>query len=100
MQNFLPQIYMVIHQIPKGKVSTYGDIAKMAGYPGYARQVGKALSNLPKDTTLPWFRVINSAGKISQTGESYIRQKQQLQQDGIEVSDSGRIKMSIYKWQP
>ena len=50
MDSFLTQIYTVILQIPKGKVATYGDIAKMAGYPGYARQVGKALSNLPESS--------------------------------------------------
>ncbi|TDA94893.1 MGMT family protein, partial [Halomonas marinisediminis] len=39
MDQFLPQIFAVIHQIPFGKVTSYGEVAKMAGYPGYARQV-------------------------------------------------------------
>jgi len=79
MDQFLAQIFAVIHQIPKGKVSTYGEIAKMAGYPGYARHVGKALGNLPEDSKLPWFRVVNSQGKISLKGRDLERQKKKLE---------------------
>ena len=99
MNQFLEQIFVVIHQIPQGKVSTYGDIAKMAGYPGYARHVGKALSNLPEDSTLPWFRVVNSVGKISLTGNSFSRQKDLLIKDGVIVNDAGRINLRKFKWQ-
>ncbi|MDV7103096.1 MGMT family protein [Vibrio sp. TH_r3] len=99
MNQFLAQIFVVIHQIPHGKVSTYGDIAKMAGYPGYARHVGKALANLPKDSTLPWFRVINSAGKISLTGENFNRQKIRLVKEGVVVSETGRVNLRKFKWQ-
>ncbi len=53
MDQFKAQIFAVIHQIPLGKVATYGQIAKMAGYPGYARHVGKALGNLPEGSALP-----------------------------------------------
>ncbi len=98
MDTFLQQIYLVIHQVPQGKVSTYGDIAKMAGYPGYARHVGKALANLPKGSTLPWFRIINSSGKISLKGDDFYRQKQHLTEDGVKVSDSGKISLKIYRW--
>jgi methylated-DNA-protein-cysteine methyltransferase-like protein len=99
MDQFLAQIFVVIHQIPSGKVSTYGDIAKMAGYPGYARHVGKALSNLPEGSTLPWFRVINSAGRISLKGDSFDRQIRHLREDGIEVSELGRVSLKKYRWQ-
>lgn len=53
MDQFKAQIFAVIHQIPFGKVATYGQIAKMAGYPGYARHVGKALGGLPEGSSLP-----------------------------------------------
>jgi methylated-DNA-protein-cysteine methyltransferase-like protein len=98
MDSFLTQIYTVILQIPKGKVATYGDIAKMAGYPGYARQVGKALSNLPESSKLPWFRVINSRGIISLTGADFTRQRAHLIEDGIHVSDHGKIALKTYRW--
>ncbi|KQA19520.1 DNA base-flipping protein [Vibrio metoecus] len=100
MDQFLQQIFVVIHQIPVGKVSTYGAVAKMAGYPGYARHVGKALSNLPDGSQLPWYRVINSLGKISLQGNDFIRQQQRLLAEGIEVSEAGKISLRKYQWQP
>ncbi|MDN3698007.1 MULTISPECIES: MGMT family protein [Vibrio] len=100
MDHFLPQVFAVIHQIPFGKVTTYGEVARFAGFPGYARHVGKALGNLPEGSKLPWFRVINSKGEISLKGEAFERQKSQLQAEGIEVSSIGKIKLRLYKWQP
>ncbi|HIF9317339.1 MGMT family protein [Photobacterium damselae] len=84
--------------MPKGKISTYGDIARFAGYPGYARQVGKLLANLPEGSTIPWHRVINSQGQISLKGENLERQKRHLEQEGIEVSVTGRIRLKNYRW--
>ncbi|KOO08463.1 MGMT family protein [Vibrio hepatarius] len=100
MDQFLAQIFAVIHQIPAGKVTTYGEIAKLAGYPGYARHVGKALSNLPQGTQLPWFRVINSQGRISLNGEDLVRQREEMIADGIEVTRDGKVSLRKYKWQP
>ena len=57
-------IYQVVSQIPHGRVASYGDVAKMAGLPGYARYVGYLLKSLPIDTLLPWHRVIKSDGAI------------------------------------
>ncbi|MFA0373030.1 MGMT family protein, partial [Vibrio sp. 10N.222.54.F6] len=48
----------------------------------------------------PWYRVINSKGEISLKGDSLDRQKKHLVEEGIEVSDAGKIKLRIYKWQP
>lgn len=89
----------VVGSIPEGRVSTYGQIAKVAGYPGYARQVGAALRNLPKDTNLPWFRVLNAQGKISlPKGPAYSKQKAMLQKEGVRfVAD--RVSLKEYGWQ-
>ncbi|ASG04040.1 MGMT family protein [Vibrio anguillarum] len=100
MNQFLAQIFAVIHQIPAGKVTTYGEIARLAGYPGYARHVGKALGNLPQNSRLPWFRVINSKGEISLKGEDLLRQRQKLIAEGVEVSEHGKIKLRLYQWRP
>ena len=100
MDQFLVQIFATINQIPYGKVSTYGDIAKFSGYPGYARHVGKALGNLPKDSKLPWFRVINSQGKISLKGPDFVRQSQALIAEGIAVSPEGKVALKQFRWQP
>ncbi len=54
--------------IPYGKVTTYGEVARLAGSPRAARQVGGVLRRLPEGSTLPRHRVINRHGRISQQG--------------------------------
>lgn len=100
MDQFKAQIFAVIHQIPFGKVATYGQIAKMAGYPGYARHVGKALGNLPQGSSLPWHRVINGKGEISLKGDSFLRQRSILMEEGVEFSVKGRVRLKEFGWQP
>ena len=65
MNPFYHRIYRVVRHIPKGRVATYGLVARLAGRPGAARTVGWALSALPDDTDVPWWRVLNAAGRIS-----------------------------------
>lgn len=72
----------------------------MAGYPGYARHVGKALGNLPEDSKLPWHRVVNSQGQISLKGADLQRQRKRLLDEDIECNVNGRINLRKYKWQP
>ncbi len=97
------KFYEVARQIPYGKVATYGQIAALAGYPGYARQVGYALYRLEKGTDVPWQRVINAKGEISY---SFIRmggdnlQRQMLEDEGIEFNKKDKISLKVYQWQP
>ena len=58
-------IWQVVASIPEGRVATYGQVAEMAGQPGRARWVGRLLSELPEATTLPWHRVVNARGNIT-----------------------------------
>ncbi|WP_299014924.1 MGMT family protein [uncultured Photobacterium sp.] len=98
MDDFASQIYTQVHQIPHGKVATYGDIANFSGFPGYARQVGRLMAMLPEGSKLPWHRVINAKGMISLTGHNLQRQRQRLIEEGVEVSDVGKIKLARYRW--
>lgn len=100
LENFESQVYFVLSQIPHGKIISYGEVATMAGFKGYARHVGRLLSNLPKDSQLPWHRVLNSQGQISRQGEHLQRQREKLLSEGIKVSESGRISRRIYLWRP
>ena len=59
------RIWQVVAQIPAGRVISYGDVAKRAGLPGYAQVCGHDLGKLPKDTRLPWHRVVNASRKIA-----------------------------------
>ncbi len=66
------RIYAVVRQIPAGKVATYGDVARLAGFSRQARLVGYALHALPPHSTAPWHRVVNAKGGIS-TARSHWR---------------------------
>ena len=95
------RLYTVIQGIPVGKVATYGQIASLAGLPGAARLVGKILSGLPAETSLPWHRVINAAGKISmpEGSDSFIEQKKRLTAENIILTGS-QISLKQYLWKP
>jgi methylated-DNA-protein-cysteine methyltransferase related protein len=78
-------IWETVKQIPKGKVATYGDVAKLSGLPGQQRLVGYALHNLPVNSKIPWQRVVNAQGRISlpRGRRGYERQKKLLEKEGI-----------------
>ena len=90
-------IWQLVAAIPKGKIATYGQIAKAAGYPGHARYVGTTLKNLPKDTKLPWHRVINAQGRLSFPidSQAYLKQKSRLEAEGVTFIN-GKICLKIY----
>ena len=78
------RIWQVVAQIHTGRVISYGDVAQRAGLPGYARFVGTTLGNLPRDTSLPWHRVVNASRKIAPRGSARMgEQKRRLRAEGI-----------------
>jgi methylated-DNA-protein-cysteine methyltransferase-like protein len=91
MEEFAQNVYTILSYLGEGKLITYGQLAKQAGFPHHSRHVGKILAKLPKDSRLPWFRVVNSQGKISLIGEAFIRQKTLLEKEGIEITEQGKI---------
>jgi len=76
----LLRIEQAIRAIPRGKVSTYGAVAKMAGYPGAARMVARVLR---RGFGLPWQRVLGAGGQIQLTGDSAIEQRLRLEAEGV-----------------
>ena len=93
-------ILVVVRQIPKGKVATYGQIARIAGYPKNSRQVGTLLNSLPAGSDVPWFRVVNSQGKISSRNNesSECFQVELLQKEKIKFDDRNRIDLKHFGW--
>ena len=95
------RIYDVVRRVPRGKVTTYGEVAKLAGIPGHARQVGYALNALPEDLDVPWQRVINARGEISlrsTPGGWGNYQRQLLEAEGIVFDSAGRISLERFGW--
>jgi O-6-methylguanine DNA methyltransferase len=91
------RIYEAVKKIPKGKVATYGQIAKLAGDEKMCRAVGNALHKNPEPDKIPCFRVVNSKGELS--GEFAFggagAQQKLLEAEGIEVID-GKVDLAKF----
>ncbi|MCV6615213.1 MAG: MGMT family protein, partial [Cellvibrionaceae bacterium] len=85
MDEFSQAVFHIVGSIPTGYTASYGQVAKLAGYPNHSRHVGKLMGRLPRGSKLPWYRVINSQAKISlPAGPAYERQKGLLLAEGVE----------------
>lgn len=103
---FNHQVWDLVRQIPPGKVATYGQIARLMPVPeGLAersfltlgpRWVGSAMAKCPED--VPWQRVINSKGEISQRPGAE-EQRRLLEEEGVEFDHRGRIDLDRFGWQ-
>lgn len=95
-------ILNVIIQIPKGKVASYGQVAKLAGLPKHARLVGRVLAQFDSENHIPWYRVINSQGKISLNNtdeQGRCIQSALLLSENVVVID-GKINLKEFQWLP
>jgi methylated-DNA-protein-cysteine methyltransferase-like protein len=97
------RIYAIVHQIPIGKVATYGQVAELAELYGKARLVGYALYRVDKNSDIPWHRVINAKGEVSESplrlGSDHV-QRSLLEAEGIQFSAEGKIDLREYLWRP
>ena len=100
MSEFQTAIYTIVRKCPRGRVISYGAVAMMAGKPRAARAVGAAMRDLPDDTTVPWWRVINSKGEVSMRDIGYgpAIQRKLLEREGIRFNAAGRIDWEKYGW--
>lgn len=95
-------VYRVVKRIPRGRVSTYGKVAELAGMPRAARQVGYALNALSGEEAVPWHRVINAKGEIPARGERAFAdlQRSLLEAEGVEFDRAGRVDLEAFGWKP
>ncbi|WP_312097046.1 MGMT family protein [Niallia sp.] len=100
MMPFTKRVVEIIMDIPKGKVMTYGQIAKIAGSPRAARQVVRVLHTLTEKYQLPWQRVLNSKGCIGLTGEQGQLQRRLLEEEGIVFAENGSVPLIEYGYEP
>ena len=94
------RIHDTVSRIPRGRIATYGQIARVAGLPGQARLVGYALHALPARSSVPWHRVVNAQGAISIRSGHETNQRRLLEREGVRFDSRGRIALSKFQWRP
>ena len=90
------RIERAIRTIPRGRVSTYGAIARAAGLPGAARLVARVLR---RSYGLPWQRVLGAGGAIKLTGDSAIEQRLRLEAEGVRFRGR-KVDMKAHEFKP
>ncbi len=97
------RIYAVVSRIPRGRVATYGQVARLAGLAGQARLVGYALSALGTRSRVPWHRVINAQGQGSTRkdgGPASTVQRLKLEREGVRFGPDGTVPLPSFRWRP
>jgi len=92
-------VYRFVQRIPRGKVLTYGALAKALRLPGGARTAGRAMSGTPSGKGIPWHRVIGDRGKILIRGPHALLQKKLLETEGVAIVEF-RVDLKRHLWQP
>lgn len=95
MNQVYEQIYAVVEGIPRGKVMSYGQIARIVGQPRSARMVGRAMRHCPP--RLPWHRVVMSDGAIAEGAHGDFW-RALLEAEGVSFLRSGRVDMAACRW--
>lgn len=92
---FSQRVYEIVRSIPRGRVTSYGLIARLLGNPRAARQVGWAMANCPDDA--PWQRVVMANGAITGGGYAQMR-RELLEEEGVPFLPDGRVDMARCAW--
>ena len=95
------RIYRAVMRIPRGRVATYGQIARVAGMPRHHRQVGRALRGVVDDGLVPWHRVVGASGAISARsadGSAEQLQRERLEAEGVVFDARGRVPLARFQW--
>jgi methylated-DNA-protein-cysteine methyltransferase-like protein len=97
----LEAIWHAVCAIPRGQVSTYGAVARTAGFPGRARQAGFALRIAPESLNLPWHRVVGAGGRIvfPKSSPEHREQARRLRAEGVSVRNGRVTRFSVMRFE-
>ena len=96
-RTFRNDVLNIVRQIPRGKVTTYGHVAALAGWPSHSRMVGRTLRYSPGATKVPCHRVVNREGR---TAPGWIQQRSLLEAEGVSFKSNGHVNMQRHLWEP
>jgi methylated-DNA-protein-cysteine methyltransferase related protein len=92
-------VYRLVQRIPRGRVLTYGELAKALRLPGGARSAGRAMTATPSGKGIPWHRVLGERGKILIREPYASLQRKLLESEGVTVVES-RVDLKRHLWKP
>ena len=100
MPSFFERVYHIVRMIPRGHVSTYGEIAAIISHAGAARTVGWALRALTEGTDVPWHRVVSAQGRISTSSDErgFNVQRLLLEEEGVTFDARGQLDLETHQW--
>lgn len=96
-RQFREDVLNIVAQIPRGKVTTYGYIALLTGWPDHARMVGRTLHYTPGAEQVPCHRVVNAVGR---TAPGWAQQREMLEREGVTFNKQGYVNMKLHLWEP
>ena len=96
--NFFQTVYHIVREIPYGRVMSYGQVARLAGKPTMARQVGWALHGCKEEDQVPWYRVVRKDGQIAERLplDAEDIQRELLSAEGVTFDEAGRVKPKYF----
>lgn len=99
--SFCNHVYEIVAAIPKGKVATYGQVARLAGSPGAARAVGMCMRNNADTKKVPCHRVVGSTGKLTgyAYGDGVSTKKSLLEKEGV-IFKKDSVDLMRSGWEP
>lgn len=93
---FRKEVCEVVANVPEGRVITYGQVARLIGFPHHARRVGSVLRDVPKSANLPCHRVVNHQGRLV---PGWAEQYRLLKSEGVKFTEMRRVVLSQYLWE-
>jgi len=92
-------VYSLVKRIPRGRVITYGQLAKALRLPGGARTAGRAMAACPAGRGIPWHRVVGAGGRILLPEPHAALQRRLLESEGTRLVE-GRVDLARHGWSP
>ncbi|HJZ64236.1 MAG TPA: MGMT family protein [Candidatus Acidoferrum sp.] len=90
-------VYKLVQQIPRGRVLSYGTLARSLRLPGGARTAGRAMAGCPSGKGIPWHRVVGAGGKLLIREPYASLQRKLLESEGVQMTER-RVNMKLHEW--